>query len=68
MYCFLIGCYYLLAILTKNILSAIYVSQTGFKGRTKVSFVDVVFLVCFVAFSIFYRYAIYHEPEYYEEI
>jgi hypothetical protein len=67
-YCFVIAGYILVAVLSKCILSALYLVHTGYKGHQHISFTDNLLLVCVAIYSLFYVYAHIRIPDYYESI
>lgn len=68
-YTFVIGGLYLVAIVAKGILSALYLAHTGYRGHQRISVADTLIFFCVAIFSIFFIYVErMREPEYYEEI
>lgn len=67
-YCFVIAGYYLIAVLSKGLLSAFYLMHTGHKGHQQISLTDNLLLISVVIYSLFYIYAQIRVPEFYESI
>ena len=64
-YCFIGGAYFMLAIISKGLLSAFYLIHTGYKGHQHISVAEYLMFAAVAAYSVFYIYSgVLREPTY----
>ena len=66
--CLMAGIYFILAIVSKGILSGFYLMHTGHKGHQQISFADNLVCIAVATYATWFFFTVYRDPVYDESI